>query len=185
MRSLYESELESLHKRLESYLGHDSRLYTSASSEFEFVVILKNVYLVKKSVLKTLSNIPKKLIYGVGTHVGKVTRGKQVLLSVGFLKVLEKHSTKKVFLTENKEAFFLHGNNVLKGMIEHMDKETKKNDKVVIYKNLKRKEFAFPIGLGTSNVASTELEHIVDNARLAIYWNADVGEYLRKQQELF
>merc|ERR1712025_206527 len=130
MRKLTEEENKKMIKKIQTVIGDK---YKELTKDHEFYLHYKNVFYVKNSLAKKMSNIPQKNIVLFGTHIGRFTRSDRFFLRVGSLNVLSKYATKKVWIKWSAEMNFLYGNTVSKSHVLKTSENIGKNEIVFLY----------------------------------------------------
>eukprot|EP00477_Mikrocytos_mackini_P001358 GAHX01001456.1.p1 GENE.GAHX01001456.1~~GAHX01001456.1.p1 ORF type:complete len:203 (-),score=43.82 GAHX01001456.1:49-657(-) len=201
MRKITKEELENLRKKLKTYFGPvtDQKLDVE---NYDYMVIKTRLYRIRKNIMKKFCSLPSNCIMGMGELIGKLTKTKRTMFYITALDFLE-DSPNKVELNYEKEKAFLYGNNLHKGNVNRISESIENNSGCVVYKAQKggkktkkgsvmdkeevpTKDFGnFSIGFGASNVDSYKFKTMVDNTKLVMYRNGDIGEFLRSESEMF
>lgn len=138
----------------------------------------KSVFCIDDALYKKTSNIPKKNIVMVGTHIGKFTKTHRFFFTVGVLNILCDYSVKKVWIKWSAEMNVLYGNNVLKSHVLKTSEDIEDKDGVFLYnpKNVL-------LGFGIANRSLQNLERAAHNSMFIIR-QSDKGEYIRNETKL-
>ena len=94
------------------------------------------------------------------------------------MDLLAKYAKFKVWVKPNGEQTFLYGNHVLKGHLARITENTPANHGVVIFSISD-----IPLGFGMCMKTPQEARNS-DPTQVVVINQADVGEYLRAEEEL-
>lgn len=164
------------------------------------------VYYCSEKLMRQSTNIGTDELLSIGTAVGKLTKTKKFHLRITFLDYLAQYakvrplgsaasdrSTKamahtlsilpslqyKVWIKPNSEMSFLYGNNVVKSGLGRITEGTPQYAGVVVYSMND-----IPLGFGIAAQA-TELCKDLEPTAYVVLHQADIGEYLRVEDEMF
>ena len=127
---------------------------------------------------KLAAALPRDQLVSFGVTFGKFTKTKKFKLHVTCLDFLAQHAQYKVWLKTSQEQAFLYGNNALKVGLGRITEDTPKYTGVVILNMAD-----VPLGFGTSANSTTEVRKLLPTGIVAFH-QADVGEYLRDEEQL-
>lgn len=125
------------------------------------------------------STIPRESLLCAGTQFGKFTKTKQFRLHITALTHLSQYAQNRIWLKPAGEQSFLYGNNVIKRHLERVNEGTDKNAAVVIFNN-----HDIPLGFGIAMKSTSEMK-AADPEAVVVVRQADIGEFLRAEEELF
>ena len=124
------------------------------------------------------ANISRDLLITAGTSFGKFTKSGKFKLQITCLDFLSKYAKYKVWVKPTGEQTFLYGNHVLKGHLARITENTPANTGVVIYSITD-----IPLGFGVCMKTTAQCRDL-DPTAVVVINQADVGEYLRSEEEL-
>ena len=178
MRPLTDEETKLVFEKLVKYIGKKiTYMVENQETTFVFRLHRGRVYYCDEEMLKFVGHFEKKKLISFGTCIGKFTKTGKFRLHITALDYLAKYANNKIWVKPNGEQSFLYGHHIIKSHIERITDETKKNDGVVIF-NLRD----VPLGFGTTAKSAIDLKDADPNA-IVVYNQADVGEYLRREDE--
>jgi 60S ribosome subunit biogenesis protein NIP7 len=179
MRPLTEDETKTFFGKLAKFLGSNIKfLIEREDGEYVFRLHKDRVYYINSEVLKMAAHIGKDELVGAGTCFGKFTKTKKFKLHITCLEYLAKYAKFKVWVKPNGEQTFLYGNHVLKGHLARITENTPANIGVVIFSITD-----IPIGFGVC-MKTTQQCRDLDPTQVVVINQADVGEYLRSEEEI-
>ncbi|GBE61802.1 60S ribosome subunit biogenesis NIP7 [Babesia ovata] len=166
MRPLSEDEAQ-LHRRKGPLFGGRRRLGAAA----------RPTSASRKGVLHEYSGcINHKNLISAGVCLGKFTKAKHFRLHITALHYMAHYSKSKVWLKSGEQSF-VYGNNVAKKHIGQMSEDVPQNGGVVVmYNNL-------PLGFGVTSKSTEALKTTLPDD-VAVFHQADIGEYLRHEAEI-
>jgi len=177
MRQLTEEETKALFTKLSLFLGDNIRFLIEREDEdYVFRLHETRVYYMSKSVFDLVQCVGRDELASAGTCLGKFTKSGKFRAHITALPYLAKYAKYKVWLKPGGEQVFLYGNNVLKTHIARMTENTLQYEGVVIF-NLND----VPLGFGVA-ARSTEQSLKVQPHDIAVFHQADVGEYIRSME---
>lgn len=181
MRPLSDEELTLVLEKLKKYIGNNlGQLLDRSESPHVFRLHKERVYYISESLLKKSIHIPKKSLVSAGTLFGKFTHSKKFRLHITCLDFLAKLSPSKVWVKAGGEQSFVYGNHVVKAHLRRVTDETPVNGGVVILSEIGE----IPIGFGTAAKTVGDIRNAGPET-IVVYHQADTGEYLRDEAELF
>ena len=128
--------------------------------------------------MRLATNIGRDNLCTMGVCFGKFTKGKKFKLHITCLDHLAQYAKYKVWIKPNQEMAFLYGNNVLKSGLGRITEKTPQYAGVVVY-NMSDT----PLGFGVA-AQSTDMCRVLEATAYVVLHQADVGEYLRTEDEL-
>ena len=195
MRPLTEEETKIFFEKLAKYIGKnilyliDSSAGTAENDNEEqtdpqqhgycFRLQKDKVYYVREDVMKKATNISRDQLCSLGTCMGKFTKSRKFRLQITALDVLAQYAKHKCWLRSTAEMPFLYGNNVVKAHLARISDDVPEHGGVVIFNS-----GDVALGFGVMARAGADLKSIEPTA-VAIFHQADCGEYLRDEQEMF
>ncbi|KAK1938394.1 putative 60S ribosome subunit biogenesis protein NIP7 [Babesia divergens] len=179
MRPLSEDEAQLVFQKLATYIGDKVlAMVDPGESEPQFVFRLhrERVYYMNESIMKASGCINTKHLISAGVCLGKFTKKKNFRLHVTALHYMAHYSKSKVWLKTGEQSF-VYGNNVAKKHIQQMSEDIPQNGGVVVmFNNL-------PLGFGVTSKSTENLQKSLPDD-VAVFHQADIGEYLRHEAEI-
>jgi 60S ribosome subunit biogenesis protein NIP7 len=123
-------------------------------------------------------SVGRDQLQSLGTCIGKFTKSGKFRLSITCLDVLAQYAKFKVWVKPNGEMPFLYGNHILKAHLGRITEDTPEHQGVVIY-NMSD----IAIGFGVTARSTGEMRDS-DPTAILIFHQADIGEYLRDEDNL-
>ncbi|KAB7505852.1 60S ribosome subunit biogenesis protein NIP7-like protein [Armadillidium nasatum] len=154
---------------LKSCLNSDNikQLLVRSDGHYCFRFHKDRVYYVSEKLLVAASSIPFEGIVSVGTCFGKFTKTKKFHLHITALDFLAPYSPYKIIIKQSSENSFLYGNHVLKSGMASITDNTPK----------------YQGGFGVAAKSTTECR-VADPPTIVAFHQADIGEYIRKEDTL-
>lgn len=128
--------------------------------------------------MKHAAALPRDQLMSMGCTFGKFTKSKKFKLHVTCLDYLAQHAQYKVWLKPSAEQSFLYGNNVLKAGLGRITEDTPQYQGVVVLNMAD-----VPLGFGVAAKSTAEVRKLEPQGVVAFH-QADVGEYLRDEEQL-
>jgi len=123
--------------------------------------------------------IARDKLASMGACIGKFTHSNKFRLTVGALEILAPFAKSKVWVKPAAEMQFLYGNHVVKSGLGRITDNTPAYTGVVIYSMAD-----VPLGFGVAVKSTAECKTMDPTGIVAVH-QADVGEYLRAEEDLF
>jgi 60S ribosome subunit biogenesis protein NIP7 len=181
MRPLSDDELTLVLEKLKKFVGnHLAQLLDRPENPHVFRLHKQRVYYISETLLKKSIHIPKKNLVSAGTLFGKFTHSKKFRLHITCLDILAKLSPSKIWVKAGGEQSYVYGNHVVKAHIRRVTDETPVNGGVVILSEIGE----IPLGFGTAAKTVNDIRNAGPET-IVVYHQADTGEYLRDEAELF
>ena len=130
-----------------------------------------------KAVLLVAESISRDQLFSAGICIGKFTKSGKFRIHITALDYLAKYARYKVWLKPGGEQVYLYGNNVLKTHIAKMTDGVPRHAGVVLFS-----VSDIPLGFGVA-ARSTEESLKVQPHDIAVFHQADIGEYIRSVEE--
>lgn len=166
-------------EKLAKYIGHGiKRLIDRPDGRYCFRLHNNRVYYVSEALLKHASALPRDKLHQIGCTFGKFTKTGKFRLHVTCLDYLAQHAQYKVWLKPSAEQSFLYGNHVLKAGLGRITEDTPQYQGVIVLNMAD-----VPLGFGTAAKSTAEVRKLVPQGIVAFH-QADVGEYLRDEEQL-
>lgn len=187
MRALDENETTQVFEKLFKFVGNNLKnIVENPSHEgpdpnpgrYCFRLQKNRVYYVSESLVKRATNIKRDNLVSLGTQIGKLTKTGKFQLTIQGLNLLAANAKHKVWLKPTSEMSFLYGNNVLKGGLGRITENISPNDGVVVFSMSD-----VPLGFGVAAKSTQDCRKMDPNGIVVIH-QADIGEYLRMEDEL-
>lgn len=129
--------------------------------------------------MRQSTNIGTDELVSLGTIVGKFTKTKKFHLRITFLEYMAQYAKYKVWIKPSSEMSFLYGNNVVKSGLGRITENTPQYAGVVVY-NMNDVPMGFGIAAQTTNMCKD-----LEPTAYVVLHQADIGEYLRVEDEMF
>eukprot|EP00879_Flechtneria_rotunda_P021604 GHRR01022771.1.p1 GENE.GHRR01022771.1~~GHRR01022771.1.p1 ORF type:complete len:180 (+),score=37.82 GHRR01022771.1:462-1001(+) len=179
MRPLTEEETKMVFEKLYKFIGKDIKsMIERPDGRYCFRLHKNRVYYVSEALMKKATNIARDKLVSLGCPVGKLTHSGKFRLTIGALDVLSRYAKHKVWLKPSAEMQYLYGNHVLKSGLGRITENTPAYTGVVVYSMSD-----IPLGFGLTAKSTNECRTL-DPAGIVVLHQADVGEYLRAEDEL-
>ncbi|KAL0206948.1 hypothetical protein P9112_012659 [Eukaryota sp. TZLM1-RC] len=179
MRPLSEDETRTMFEKLAKYIGENLKhLIERSDGMYCFRLHENRVYYFNESLLKASASINRKQLLSIGTCIGKFTHSGRFNLVITCLEYIAPHALHKVWVKPSSELSYLYGNNVLKSGLGRITENTPKYAGVVIFSMSD-----IPLGFGVAARSTIECRR-ADPETIVVFHQADVGEYLREENEL-
>ncbi|KAL7642134.1 UNVERIFIED_CONTAM: hypothetical protein RMT77_006694 [Armadillidium vulgare] len=179
MRPLTNEETRIFFEKLSKYIGDNiKQLLVRSDGLYCFRYHKDRVYYASEKLLSAASSIPFEGIVSVGTCFGKFTKTKKFHLHITALDFLAPYSPYKIIIKQSSENSFLYGNHVLKSGMASITDNTPKYQGVIIYSSTN-----IPLGFGVAAKSTTECR-VADPPTIVAFHQADIGEYIRKEDTL-
>ena len=146
--------------------------------EYCFRLQNERVYYLSAALLSVSSSFPREQLVSAGTCFGKFTKSRAFRLHVTCLDYLAQFAKYRVWIKPNGEMSFLYGNHVLKAHLGRITENTPQYAGVVMMSMSE-----VPLGFGVAGLSTKECRKAESTAVVAFH-QADVGEYLRMEEEL-
>jgi 60S ribosome subunit biogenesis protein NIP7 len=114
----------------------------------------------------------------LGTCFGKFTKSGKFRLTIQCLDYLSKYAKNKVWVKKNSEMPFLYGQSITKAGLGRITENTRQYHGVVVYNMA-----GIPLGFGVAAQATEMCKNLEPTATVVIH-QADIGEYLRAEDEM-
>lgn len=162
------------------YIGRSIKLLIERKDEpWVFRVHKSRVYYMAERTLRQAAPVGKKELVACGTCFGKFTKNMKFKLHVTALPHIAPYAKYKVWVKPSSEMSFLYGNHILKAGLGRISDNTPQYQGVIVYTM-----GDIPIGFGAT-ARSTQDARRLDPAEIVVFHQADCGEYLRSENELF
>ncbi|CAG2106557.1 unnamed protein product [Medioppia subpectinata] len=179
MRPLTDDETVVLFEKLTKYIGDNVRLLISRpDGMYCFRLHCDRVYYCSEDMIKLASNISRDNLISFGTCFGKFTKSKKFRLLMTALDFLAPYAKHKVWLKPNAEQQFLYGNHVLKSGLGRITEGTPQYQGVIVYSMND-----LPLGFGVAAKSALDCR-MADPMTIVMFHQADIGEYLRNEDNL-
>ncbi|KGQ12813.1 60S ribosome subunit biogenesis protein nip7 [Beauveria bassiana D1-5] len=198
MRPLTEQETKTLFEKLANYTGSSLKnliapLDDSPNADrYVFRLQGNRVYYVLLSVANLATSIQRDNLLSLGICLvqhansfcpplltGKFTKTGKFRLHITALPILGEHARWKVWVKSNGEMPFLYGGNVVKAHIGRWSEDCPEHQGVVVY-NMNDT----PLGFGVTARSTAEARRL-DPTGIVVFRQADCGEFLRDEDNLF
>lgn len=136
------------------------------------------VYYMSEKILKLAVTLPQGELICAGTCFGKFTKSNKFKLHITALNYLAPYAQCKIWLKPSAEQQFLYGNHITKAGLGRISESTEKYCGVLVYSMSD-----LPLGFGVAARSTAECKH-ADPLTLVCFHQADIGEYLRSEDNL-
>ncbi|RLN43686.1 hypothetical protein BBJ28_00004008 [Nothophytophthora sp. Chile5] len=172
--------IQTVFEKISKYIGRNvQHLVTRPDEKYCFRLHGNIVYYCSEKLMRQSTNVGTDELLSIGTAVGKLTKTKKFHLRITFLDYLAQYAKYKVWIKPNSEMSFLYGNNVVKSGLGRITEGTPQYAGVVVYSMND-----IPLGFGIAAQA-TELCKDLEPTAYVVLHQADIGEYLRVEDEMF
>ena len=179
MRPLTEEETRTFFEKLAKYIGKNIVHLIDGTEPYCFRLHKDRVYFVSEAIMRKATNIARDHLCSLGVCFGKFTKSGQFRLQITALEYLAQYALYKVYLKPQGEMPFLYGNHIVKAHLGRVPEDMPEHAAVVLCSMSGQ-----PLGFGVrarSTIDSKKLEP----TGIAIFHQADVGEYLRREDEMW
>lgn len=180
MRPLTEEETKTLFTKLAEFIGKNiEHLINRTDERHCFRLMNDRVYYVSESVMKAAASISRDNLLSIGTCFGRFSKSGKFRLHITALDHLSQHAVNKVWVKANTEMQFLYGNNVTKAGLARITENTPQYGGVIVYSMSD-----IPLGFGIAAQSTDHCKDLDPTANVVLH-QADIGEYLRQEDDLF
>lgn len=178
MRPLTDEETKIVFEKLAKYIGGKLKFMIEREDRvYVFRLHRSRIFYCDEELIKYAEHFEKKKLISVGTCIGKFTKTGKFRINITSLDYMAKFAKYKIWLKPSGEQSFLYGNNILKSHIARITEDTPQYAGIVVY-NVND----VALGFGTSAKSTVQLKD-ADPTATVVYNQADVGEYLRVEEE--
>ncbi|KAL3157024.1 ribosome biosynthesis protein nip7 [Trebouxia sp. C0009 RCD-2024] len=179
MRPLTEQETKAVLEKLYKYIGKNIKNLIDRPDEPYCLRLHSNrVYYVRESLMRRATNVGREQLVSLGQCIGKLTHSGKFRLTIGALDVLASHAKYKIWVKPTAEMQYMYGNHVMKSGLGRITENTPAYTGVVIYSMSD-----IPLGFGVTAKSTADCRKM-DPSGIVVFHQADVGEYLRNEDEL-
>lgn len=142
MRSLTETETQTLFRKLADYTGRsltaliaDTDAANNGAGNADrhvFRIQESRVYYVRESMANLATSVPRSNLHSLGTCVGKFTKTGKFRIHITALDVIAPHARYKVWVKPNGEMPFLYGGNIVKAHVGRWSEDCPQHQGVVV-----------------------------------------------------
>uniref|UniRef100_A0A7S2PPU8 60S ribosome subunit biogenesis protein NIP7 homolog n=1 Tax=Leptocylindrus danicus TaxID=163516 RepID=A0A7S2PPU8_9STRA len=180
MRPLTEDETKAVFQKLSEYIGRSiEKMINHPTERHCFRLHSDRVYYMSESAMKAAGFIARENLLTCGTCLGKFSKTGKFRLHVTALEYLSRYAKYKVWVKPSAEMSYLYGNNVLKSGMSRITESVPQYAGVVVYSMND-----IPLGFGVA-AQSTEACKDLEAGGNVVLHQADIGEYLRVEDEMF
>lgn len=179
MRPLTDEETTTFFEKLAAYIGRNiKQLIERADEPYCFRLHRDRVYYVSERVMKAATAVARDDLAALGVCFGKFTKSKKFHLKVTCLDYLAQYAKYKVWVKPSAEMAFLYGNDVPKSGVARMTEDIPQYAGVIVMSMTN-----VPLGFGRSNHTTEQCKDLPPT-QVVVLHQADIGEYLRMEEEL-
>ncbi|KAI9898621.1 hypothetical protein N3K66_006981 [Trichothecium roseum] len=185
MRPLTDAETETVFKKLADYTGPSLKNLIAPvdsspnADRHVFRISGDRVFYVLLSLANLATSVARDKLLSLGICIGKFTKTKKFKLHVTALPVIAPHARHKIWIRPNGVMPFLYGSNVVKAHVGRYSEDCPEHQGVVVYDMAD-----VPLGFGVSAKSTAESRRL-DPTGIVCFRQADCGEYLRDEDNLF
>eukprot|EP00877_Chromochloris_zofingiensis_P001127 jgi/Chrzof1/11014/Cz05g20130.t1 len=166
-------------EKLYKFIGRDIKSLIDRPDGLYCLRLQKNkVFYVSETIMKKATNISRDKLVSLGTCIGRLTHSGKFRLTIGALDLLSQYAKHKIWVKPSAEMQFLYGNHVFKSGLGRITENTPTYTGVVVYSMSD-----IPLGFGVTAKSTNECRSM-DPSGIVVFHQADVGEYLRAEDEL-
>ena len=135
MRSLTETETQTLFRKLADYTGRSlTHLISPSDGDDRHVIRIQNsrVYYVRESLAKLANTVSRDKLLSLGICLGKFTKTGKFRLHITALSVIAPHARYKIWVKPNGEMPFLYGGNLVKAHIGRWSEDCPQHQGVIV-----------------------------------------------------
>eukprot|EP00483_Globobulimina_turgida_P009403 UN09422 len=181
MRLLSPEETRVFFEKLAKYIGRSIKhLLDSKGGKFCFRIHQDRIFYLRKDMVGFAKAVERKKLMSAGICFGKFQRRtRNVRLHITSLEYLSQYAQYKVWIKPKAEMSFIYGNHVLKAQVLRITENAPQYHGVIVYN---QQDTALGFG---SMARSTSDSRKLDPTGIMVFNQADVGEYLRAESQLF
>ncbi|PSN43948.1 60S ribosome subunit biogenesis protein NIP7 [Blattella germanica] len=180
MKRLDDAKTTLVFEKLSKYIGPNVKLLIDRpDGTYCFRERKERVYYVPEKLMQIGHTLPQQNLVNMGTCFGKFTKTGKFRLHITALNFLAPYAQYKMWLKPSAEQQFLYGHHVLKSGLGRITENTPKYQGIVV---LSMSDM--PLGFGLSAKTTAECKH-ADPMAVICFHQADIGEYIRAENELF
>lgn len=121
----------------------------------------------------------REKLVSLGICLGKFTKSGKFRLHITSLPILAEHARYKIWVKPNGEMPFLYGGNIVKAHVGRWSEDCPEHQGVIVYSMNDT-----PLGFGVTARSTAEARRL-DPTGITCFRQADCGEYLRDEDNLF
>ncbi|XP_076030719.1 60S ribosome subunit biogenesis protein NIP7 homolog [Oratosquilla oratoria] len=179
MRPLTNDETKTFFEKLSKYIGENLKLLLDRPDGlYCFRLHRDRIYYVSEKIMKCAATVPRSDIISLGICFGKFTKTGKFRLHITALDYLAPYAPHKIWVKPSAEQSFLYGNHVMKSGLSRITENTSQYEGVIVYSMSD-----VPLGFGVAAKSTSECRH-ADPMNLVCFHQADVGEYIRNEEQL-
>jgi len=179
MRPLTDEESKTFFEKLSKYIGENVEvLINRPDGTYCFRLNKNRVYYVREDVMKKAAHFGRENLLSFGTCFGKFSNSSKFRLYITALDYLAPYAKHKVWVKPSAEQQFLYGNHVLKSGLGRITENTQQYQGVVVYSMSE-----LPLGFGVAAKSTADCRR-ADPTTIIVFHQADVGEFVRNEEEL-
>ena len=179
MRPLTDEETRLFFEKLKEFLGGNvAALLQRPQDPHCFRLHKDRVYYCSERLMQAATTLPREELIAMGTCFGKFTKGRAFRLKVTCLDHIAQHARFKVWLKPSAEMSFLYGNHVIKAGMGRMTEAIPQYAGVVVLSMANT-----PLGFGRAAQGTARATDL-DPTSIVVLHQADIGEYLREENDL-
>lgn len=143
-----------------------------------FRVHKDRVYYVSQKTLNMATSVARENLLALGICFGKFTKTGKFKLHITALDFLAQYAKYKIWVKPNGEMPFLYGNHIVKAHLGRITQDTPEHQGVIVMSMNDT-----PLGFGVMARSTADVKNL-DPTGILVFHQADVGEYLRHEQDL-
>jgi len=179
MRPLTGEETKIMFKKLSNYIGENIKnLIERPDGAYCFRLHRDRVYYVSVDTMKMAASISHDCLSSLGVCFGKFTKTRKFMMKITALDYLSPYAKYKVWVKPSAEQSFLYGNHIQKAGVGRITEGTPKYSGVVVFS-------MGDVALGFGVAAKTPADiRKTEPMGICVFWQSDLGEYLRNEDLL-
>eukprot|EP01063_Lacrimia_lanifica_P012522 TRINITY_DN1918_c0_g1_i1.p1 TRINITY_DN1918_c0_g1~~TRINITY_DN1918_c0_g1_i1.p1 ORF type:complete len:180 (+),score=77.14 TRINITY_DN1918_c0_g1_i1:54-593(+) len=178
MRPLTEDESKKVFKKLDKYIGANTKFLVDKDEAWTFCLHKNRVWYIRDNLRKQAGNVAMDNLIGGGVCFGKFTHHGNFRLGITCLDYIAQYAQFKFWVKPNQEQAFLYGNNVTRAGLGRITEGTTRHQGVVVFNMAD-----VPIGFGVTARSTLECRKL-ESSQISLFHEADIGEYVRKEEQL-
>ena len=150
-----------------------------ACQHFTFVFCVFSSHLLSERVARKATNIPRRQLLALGVRMGHFTHKKKAFqIDVTCLDLLSPLALHKVWIKSSAEMSFLYGHHISKQHVSRVTSDIPHYGGVIVYNT-----HDTPLGFGLLSQPQEKFRMLGPSDQVILH-QADIGEYLRDEDEL-
>eukprot|EP01013_Petalomonas_cantuscygni_P038691 TRINITY_DN69905_c0_g1_i1.p2 TRINITY_DN69905_c0_g1~~TRINITY_DN69905_c0_g1_i1.p2 ORF type:complete len:181 (-),score=17.31 TRINITY_DN69905_c0_g1_i1:133-675(-) len=179
MRQLTVDESKQVFEKLAKYIGANTKYLLDRKDEpWVFRLHERRVWYMSKRMAGMCHTVARDCLVGAGICIGRFTHHGQFRVTIGALDILAQFCLYKVWVKPNQENAFLFGDNITRPGLGRITENTPQHVGAVVFNMAD-----VPLGFGTTAQSTASCRTLI-GSETVLFHEADVGEYLRKEDRV-